>query len=269
MTTLELSPGNALAYDYRPAGQGGVTFVTVNALTGDKAMWTDGIAATVSGEGHGLLAYNLRGQAGSPFTLERITASDIIADLTALMAHVGPPRPVYVGLSIGGLFAAHAHLGGGPARAHGICFINTLRKDDQRLAWLSDGLVRAAQTGGLELVRDLFAPLLFNLDWLKANRANFLKDEAYAPLAEGDGSLLLLQAAASADWDLPYERLEVPVLNITGLQDRVFFERDNVDELLARIDNLTAIEMADAGHMIPAERPDALAAALLAFADEL
>ena len=54
------------------------------------------------------LLFNLRGQAGSDFTFTALDEATIIADIVALMNHVAPPRPVYVGHSIGGLFAARA-----------------------------------------------------------------------------------------------------------------------------------------------------------------
>ena len=44
----------------------------------------------------------------------------------------------------------------------GLVLINTLRVDNPRLEWINDAVVRAAETGGLDLLRDLFAPLLFN-----------------------------------------------------------------------------------------------------------
>ena len=69
-------------------------------------------------------------------------------------------------------------------------FINTLRKPGPRLDWLGDAMVRTAETGGLGLMRDLFVPLLFNEGWQAENRDNFLKPEAYEPVAETDGAIL-------------------------------------------------------------------------------
>ena len=80
-----------------------------------------------------------------------------------------PARAVYVGLSIGGLFAARAHLRG--ATALGLVLINTLPKPGPLLDWLNDAFVRVVEVGGLELLRDLYLPLLMGPAWLKDNRA--------------------------------------------------------------------------------------------------
>ena len=58
----------------------------------------------------------------------------------------------------------------------------------------------------------------------------------------------------------------MPVLAISGLQDRVFFNAADVDELAQRLPHCARMDMADAGHMIPVERPVNLGTALLAFA---
>lgn len=269
MPQLQLSPGNSLAYDFIVPGETGFTFTFVNALTGDKAVWADTIVPQLTRAGHGALLFNARGQAGSEFTFTELDEASIVGDIVALMDHVAPPQPVYVGHSIGGLFAAKAHLTSAAAKAAGIVFINTLRKAGPRLEWLNDACVRMAQIGGLDLLRDLYTPLLFNQDWQGRNRENFLKADAYQPIADNDGAFLLLKAATTADWDLPYEAIDVPVLNISGSQDRVFYDAGDVEELLARIPDVEAIAFGDAGHMIPVEQPAKLATALLAFGEKL
>jgi len=86
---------------------------------------------------------------------------------------------------------------------------------------------------------------------------------------QGLGGADVLRAGGGADWDLPYESLRPPVLVMTGLQDRVFFDAADVDSLAARLPDGRRIDLADAGHMIPAERPEALIGHLLAWAAEI
>ena len=136
---------------------------------------------------------------------------------------------------------------------------------------MDNALVRAAEVGGLDLFRDLFMPLLMNADWLETNRSNFLKPGAqYESLSPESGHYkLLAEAGRESDWNVPYERLELPVLVVTGLQDHVFLDPDVVAELFSRLPNGRRVDMADAGHLIPAERPEALAEILLTFAGEV
>lgn len=269
MPMLELSPGNTLEYDLEAPAEGGATFVCFNPLSGDKSIWTNTVGPALREAGHGMLVYNLRGQGGSAFTFDRLDEAMIVEDARALLDHVRPDRAVHVGLSIGGLFALKAHLAGGAGAARGIVLINTLRRAGPRLDWINQAAARVTEVGGLELMRDLYLPLLFNEEWLAANRGNFLKPGGYRPLARTDADYLLLASGATADWDVPYEKVEVPVLAVTGLQDRVFRNEADIDALLARLPRGERLDMADAGHMVPVERPAELAAALLAFAERL
>ena len=271
MSAFQIGLQDSLYYNYvAPTTENGFTFIFFNALTGDTDNWENIIGPRLRASGHGTLAYNLRGQIKSRFSPGLKLGVDLIVnDAIGLLAETKPPRPIMVGLSIGGLFAARAWLKG--AEARGIVLINTLRRDGPRLKWIGDALVRAAEVGGLDLFRDLFLPLLMNDDWLAANRSNFLKPGSdYTPLSSESGHYkLLAEAGREADWELPYERLNLPVLVITGLQDHVFLEPNVVDDLFSRLPRGRRIDMPEAGHLIPAERPEALAVSLLSFTKEV
>ena len=267
MPKFEISPGNAFAYDHIAPSPQGFTFTCFNALSGDRSMWLNTIGQALQSAGHGLLVWNFRGQPETDFTFAETSEDMIVSDAMALFEAVKPERPIHVGLSIGGLFAIRAQERGGAGRANGLVLLNTLRKSGPRLDWVNHSVVRMAETGGLDLMRDLYSPLLMNADWQEANRSGFLKpDAAYQPLPAGDGTLMLLKSGIGASWNVNYEAIDVPVLSITGLQDRVFRDPDHIDELSARVPNLMRLDMEDAGHMIPVERPDALSEAILKFA---
>ena len=271
MPDFELGPQDCLYYEYEaPKADSGFTFIFFNALTGDTNNWETVIGPRLREAGHGTLAYNLRGQIKSKFSPGlKLDVDLIVNDAKQLLAEIKPPRSIMVGLSIGGLFAARAWLKG--AEALGLVLINTLRRDGPRLRWIGDALVRAAEVGGLDLFRDLFLPLLMNEEWLATNRSNFLNPEPeYAALSPESGHYkLLAEAGREADWDLPYERLDLPVLVITGLQDHVFLEPDVVDDLFSRLPRGRRVDIVDAGHLIPAERPEALVDSLLSFTKEV
>jgi pimeloyl-ACP methyl ester carboxylesterase len=271
MAYLEIGPEDGLYYEYcQRESPDGFTFVFFNALTGDTSTWEDVIGPKLRRAGHGTLAYNMRGQTDSPFS-SSLTLDEhlIVDDAVVLLQGLDPPRPILVGLSIGGLFAIKAHLRG--VAASGVILINTLRKDGPRLKWIGDALVRAVEVGGLPLFRDLFMELLMNDSWLSDNREHFLKPGTpYEPIDRKSGPYKLLsEAGRSADWDIPIEKIEVPVCVITGLQDHVFREPDDIDELFSRFSDGRRIEIADAGHLIPAERPHKLADICLTFAEAL
>lgn len=270
MSSFEVSQGNSFAFDHiAPASGSGRTFVCFNALSGDRSMWLQTIGTALRDAGHGLLLWNFRGQGETAFTFTETNETMIVDDALALLAQEQPKRPVHVGLSIGGLFAIRAHERGDAGRAEAIVLLNTLRKSGPRLDWVNDAVARTAEVGGLDLMRDLYMPLLMNQEWQAENRANFLKAQTYQPADPKDGGMLLLKSGSSANWDVAYEDLDVPVLSVTGLQDRVFRDPVDIDDLSSRIPKLTRIDLANAGHMIPVERPQELSQAILDFAAAL
>ena len=268
MTMLELGPNDGLYYEYTPPSRNGAcTYVFVNPITGDVGLWNAQIVPALQKQGYGTLVYNFRGQANSPFSPGLALTEDvIIGDLRTLLDHVQPPRPVLVGLSIGGLYAAKAYLGG--VKAAGLVLVNTLRRITPRLAWMNDATVRAMQAGGPDLMKDLLFHLLVGETFQEANRKDFLKpDTKYEPLPEDTGAFNLLTWMGKTDWDIDWSRLDCPVLLIQGQQDRIFYDPTIVAELTAKLPNATSVNVPEAGHMLPMEMPDAFLAALDGFPD--
>ena len=268
MSTLVLDDANAIAYHWTPPLPGRASAVFYNPLTGDFGMWEAAIAPALRAAGIGTLLWNYRGQKASGLGPDvRITAEQVTADAVRLLAEVGPPSPIHVGHSIGGYFAIRALEAG--AAAAGLVLINTLRADGPRLAWLNDALVACARVGGLPLLRDLYAPLLFGETWQRGNRGNFLKGEGYTPLPENAADLRLLQAGATADWAIAWETLDLPITVLTGREDRVFLDTTVVEGILARLPQATAILVENAGHMLPAETPETVVEAVQSQAEQV
>jgi pimeloyl-ACP methyl ester carboxylesterase len=270
MPVLQLGPEDGLYYEWEAARDAdGLTFVFVNAITGDLGMWEARIGPALRADGHGTLGYNFRGQARSPVPASRaLSDRQIVDDLAMLLGKLEPSRPVLVGLSIGGLFAARAHLAG--TSCAGLVLINTLRRMGPRLAWLNEAMRRALKVGGPALTRELLTPLLAGEAFLAANREAMLPaGQDYTPPAPDSGIARLIDAMAATDWTLDYSRLSVPVLLLTGLQDRVFHDAVDVASLARTIPDHRRIDLPEAGHLLPAEAPDAVLAALRGFAAEL
>jgi len=266
VSIFEISSSESLYYEYiEPRSHANFTYVFFNALTGDTDMWKNTVVTPLTEAGHGVLLYNMRGQANSAFDTESVLDQElIVGDAKKLLASINPPNPVFVGLSIGGIFAAWTAQQG--ANCVGMVFINTLRRDGARLQWINDAVVRLVEVGGPELIRDIMSPLIMNEDWQAENRQNVLTDDAYKPIDQLSGTYNLLSSARSTNWDFPYEELSIPTLVMTGTHDRVFRDPADVDALYTRLPNARRIDLADAGHMIPIEQPEKLTAALLEMA---
>jgi len=86
---------------------------------------------------------------------------------------------------------------------------------------------------------------------------------------KNSGIYNLLSHMGQADWNLPYEKLDCPVLVVTGPHDRIFYDKEVIEELSARIPKVQKVEIPDAAHMLPAECGPEFSDVLLDFAKSL
>lgn len=268
MSHLEIAADNSLFYLHTaPTRANAPTFVFVNALTGSTDAWEAVVAPSLRAEGFGTLSYNFRGQADSPFTADMdLTNEVIVDDLAHLMREIQPARAILVGLSVGGLYAAQAIAKGADAEA--LVLLNTLRRIGPRIAWINDALPKLVAEGGVQMFLDALFPLLVNPEFAAAARPNFLKG-GYAPLDPAHGHMNLMRNSPATAWDFDWSSLSLPVLSITGEHDRVFRDADVIEELYATLPDARREDWDDCGHLIPNERPEKLAAALIAFGREI
>lgn len=268
MSRFQIRAGESIHFEYDAPRDGFQTFVFVNALTGNTGTWQDHIGPALRALGYGTLCYNFRGQAETEFADDTPLPPTLVAeDLALLMAHVAPPRPVLVGLSIGGLFAAEAWLAG--VAAEGLVLINTLRRPGPRIEWLGTAMVAMARQGGSRLMMEANLPMLVNPDQLVAMRPGMFPDAPYEPMSPDDGLFRLMAASVDTNWDFPWASLTLPTLVMTGLHDRVFRIERDVADLTALIPDARPVTVEDAGHLIPVERPEAFTGHLVAFAKSI
>lgn len=267
MTTLKLDSSNSLHYEYH-AQENKPTVVFVNALTGSTDHWEQVIAPACRNAGFGTLSYNMRGQVDTELASDQTPDCDlIVADLQHLLNELKPHQPVLCGLSIGGLFAAKAVLAGSDAKA--LILLNTLREIGPRLQWLNEGMVHVLDTGGFPLMLDMYLPLLTSENFHGPKRPDHLKGAGYAPEDKNTGAYRLMHAAVKTDWDIEYEKLQLPVLGIFGLQDRVFYDATVIDRLAKRMPDYKQLDWPNAGHLLPLEVPEQLAEAVVDFVSSL
>jgi len=267
MPQLEIDDRNALHYVHALPKDDKPTFVFVNALTGTVEHWEAVVAPSLRARGFGTLAHNFRGQAGSPFAPEvELTPALIVEDLVRICTDLAPTRPILVGLSIGGLFAAQAIRAG--VDAAGLVYLNTIREIGPRIAWVNDVLGIFAAKTGVGVMMDATFPMLVNPEFLETMKPAMQKVEI-APLPPEHGHANLLRNSGAADWTFPWDSLTLPTLNVTGLCDRVFLDREIVDKWLGRMADVERLDWSDCGHLAPLERPERLAEALAGFGERL
>jgi 3-oxoadipate enol-lactonase len=263
MPSLRLDSETELNYRHTP-GTAGRTFVFCNHMGGSTETWEDHIAPGLRAEGFGTLTFDYRfqGQTRSNEAAE-ITPEDIVSDIRHVVGSIAPDGPILVGQSIGGLFAARAWLEGAPGEA--LVLMNTLRVPGPRIDWITELEERLLALGGTRLLMDTLSPMLTGPEQLARLRATHLQPETYAPMNATAARLRLAAAARRADWDVPYERLTLPTLVLTGLMDRLFRVQPDVERLLARMPDAGQVLFPGAGHALHVEEPDHLIAVLAEF----
>ena len=268
MANLHFDSGNSIYYlSSQPLREGAPTFVFVNALTGSTDHWETSVAPTLRDRGFGTLSYNFRGQDKSPFSSDlELTNSQIVDDLVYLLGEIQPRNPILTGLSIGGLYASQAYAKGAVAR--GIVLLNTLREINPRIAWINDALPHYVANGGAALFMGLMMPLLTNPEYAAEVRPNFLSGP-YSPLDPSHGHANLMRNSVETDWAFPWATLDLPVLSITGLHDRVFRDSEVIDRLFSQLPDARREDWGNAGHLLPLERPERLAESLATFGAEI
>ena len=267
-TFIEIDADNAIYTIHHRPESGKHTFLFLNSMGATTDVWEGNIAPLLRSQGYGTLSIDYRGQGNSRYGKNAVLEpSEIIADICRVSEAIAPVRPIMVGLSIGGLFGAHAWLQG--AKADGMVFVNTLRKANAQVEWINALEARLIAMGGMPLVLDVLRPILSGREELERLRSTHLLEEGYTPWAADHPRRRLADGANNSDWNLPYEKLTLPTLVLTGLHDRLFRIQEDVDELVARLPNPEVLTYADGGHSLHAEHPERFVEDIVAFAQSL
>ena len=268
MTFLKIDEKNMIYYEYIEPKEKGSTFVFINALTGSTSTWNGEIGNKIVAKGNGYLSYNFRGQENSRFDENIDLNTDIIVnDLCFLLEKLKLQNIIIVGLSIGGLYAALALEKG--IKILGLVLINTLRKNNLRLSWINETMVNVASYGGTSLLMDFNMPVIASPSFLKKMKPNALNPKNYKRLDKNSGILKLMKGSLTANWDIDWSKIDVPVLLMTGHYDKVFRVSNDIDEIANSIKKIERIEFPDCGHLIPMEKPNVFAEHIIKFAEKL
>jgi len=237
----------------------GTPLVLIHGFGGSRAMWdqlVDALPASLP-----LIRYDLRGFGAS--TQDEGIAFSHAADLLALLDSQAVARAHLSGLSLGGAIAVRMALAH-PERVERLILASpALMGWEWSAEWAGNfrACVKAARSGDLVAARRL---------WWENPLFDSLRD---TPLAEAMQAEIA--AFAGRQWIadtqhavLPeienLHRLSLPTLLLTGTKDVADFQLI-ADALTAAVPNLTRVDFADAGHMLPLERPAEMARALVDF----
>ena len=172
---------------------------------------------------------------------------------------------ILVGLSIGGLSSLAIEKG---IKSHGLVLIKHLGQIT-RLKWINETMVNVARYGGTSLLMDMNMPVIASPSFLEKMKPNALNPINYKGLEENSGIFKLMKGSLTANWDVDWSKIEVPVLIMTGHHDKVFRIPDDIDWISNSMKNVQRLEFPDCGHLIPLEKPNLFATHLNKFAKKL
>ena len=228
------------------------------------------------------------GLTAAPAATDAYWFADYVGDLDAIIDALSPDAPVdLLGHSMGGNVVM-TYAGVRPRRIRRLVNLEGFGLPDQpaaeavaRLATWLDELKAPQQLRAYRSVDEVAQRLCKNNPRLAADKAQWLAGHWAAPDAHGRWAVLA-DAAHRRINPLPYRAAEAiatwsaitaPLLWVQGAQSRTDdhwggrYSFAEFQARLAQVPNLQQVHLADAGHMLHHDQPEALAAALQAFLD--
>ncbi|WP_067975667.1 alpha/beta fold hydrolase [Nocardiopsis trehalosi] len=248
---------------YRDSGGPGTPVVFTHGAGADQAMFAPQ-AARLAALGHRTVTWDLRGHGGSRPAGAPFTADRALADLGALLRHLGAERPVLVGQSLGGnLVQEYARRD--PRGVRALAVIDA--------AWNAGPLSRAerlllsAAAPGLALIPERrFADVLATASAATDDGRRYAR-EVFARMPKRE-----FAAVWRATTDLlrpdPDHRSPVPLCLIRGEHDRTGNIAAAMPRWAAR-EGVREHVVAGAGHISTLDAPDEVGGVLAAFLDGL
>lgn len=228
-----------------------VTFI--HGLGWDQRMWLPALERysaryrTIAGDSRG---HGLSSKPAGPYTMAQF-ADDWAGALASVSALPG----CIVGLSQGGM-VAQALATRAPHLVDALVLVSTTcREDPETVANMSERLENMRQTGA-RAGAEIAAKSIFSAGFRDAN-PGYIEAFIDARAAQPQEPLISAMAALK---DFNYcaglKALDIPTLVISGSEDALT-PPDAVREVAGHITDAELVEMPGAGHIIPAEQPDA------------
>jgi pimeloyl-ACP methyl ester carboxylesterase len=248
---------NGIEIDYEASGSGPAVLLT-HGYSATGHMW-DGQHAAL-GPRYRLITWDMRGhgQTESPADPAQYSAPATVADMRALLTHLGVSRAVVGGLSLGGyvslaFYLAHPEM----VRALVICDSGPgYRNADARADWNRRANERAADLEARGL-----AALGERSREMREAASRHRSAQGLAHAARG----MLAQTGPEVIDGLP--TIRVPTLIVVGDQDQPFLAP--CEYMAKKIAGARLVVIPGAGHSSNLDQPEAFNRALLEFLDGL
>jgi 3-oxoadipate enol-lactonase len=239
----------------------GPAILLIHGLGWDHSLWNPTVER-LAGHYH-VIATDTRGHGATdkpegPYDMEMFAR-----DYAALADELGLTGVCVIGLSQGGMIAQKLTLVR-PDLVSVLVLISTSCKSDPSLRDNMEARIAAMENAGPEAAAGIAAESIFSPGWRAANAAalkRFIAWRSAMPTAPLNSATRALYDFNLSD-DLP--RIAVPTLVVAGQED-VLTRPKAMEEIAALIPGADFRLIPSAGHMIPVEQPEPLAALLDVF----
>lgn len=252
--------GVTLHYQVIGAAQGSPLLVFSNSLGTDFRIWRDVIVRFV-GE-CGILTYDKRGHGLSDVGDAPCGIDVHIADLAALLDHLGQKEAIICGLSVGGLIAQGLAVSR-PDLVRALVLCDTAHKIGTEEKW--NERIDAVQENGIEPIADGILEGWFTAGFRE--RPDFQGYRNMLIRQPADGYADTCAAVRDADFTETSAGLDIPVICVVGDQDGST-PPEVVLETAKLIPNARYEVIEGAGHIVCVEQPDRLVQIIKAFMKE-
>ena len=235
------------------------TVVFSNSLGTDFRVWDPLLACF--GEGLRVIRYDKRGHGLSQATPAPYAIEDHVADLAALLDHLGVQAAVVVGLSVGGLIAQGLSARR-PDLVRGLVLCDTAHKIGPPEMW--DQRIAAIEAGGIEALADAIMERWFSDSFRRDRPAELAGWRNMLVRTPVEGYLGTGAAIRNADMTERAKTIPVPTLCVGGSEDGST-PPELVGTLAGLIPGARFEVVEGAGHLPCVEAPEALAGLIEGF----
>ena len=252
---------DGLRFRYRLDGREGAPWMVLsNSLVTDLSVWDAQVAAF--GDRYRILRYDQRGHGGTGVPAQPATMSQLADDAAALMQAVGAAEAVFGGVSMGaatGFCLAQRH----PE------LVSRLIASDGQVATAVGGSdawqqrIELGQRDGMAGYADATMPRWFSARSRSEGNPAMPRLRAMIESTPLEGFVACARALQNYDFRAGLATMRQPTLLIAGAEDGPM--PASMRALADTLPDARFVEIADAGHIPGAERPDAFNAAVTAF----
>ncbi|MBM3483440.1 MAG: 3-oxoadipate enol-lactonase [Alphaproteobacteria bacterium] len=243
---------NGVALNYRVDGPADAPWMVFsNSLATDLSMW-DAEAAHYA-KRFRVLRYDTRGHGESGATASPYNLDMLVADAAALMDQVGVAKPIFVGLSLGGMTAMGLALSRpDKLKAIVVCAARADVPEGFQKMW--DERIATARQKGMAALLDATVQRWFTAELL-VTKPGFLGNvERMIKATAVEGYAGCANALLGLDYFRQLGRINLPALFVAGAND-VAAPSAHMKNMAEQVKGARFVELSPSGHIINMQQP--------------